>query len=139
MSRAKELRLGDIAMSFGEMAKLASVLEKHPEMASKIDPAVMEKYRMQKEGFVVESSDNANGAYRIFRNGTLVAKLSIDVPAYESSRYLTFPIHFPNEVTGVQFVGDFTPKVKKLTQSGMELLFDPATEVRKLQIIVSGV
>lgn len=126
-------------MSFGEVAKIDNALSKAPEMASVLGADAMREYKMRKEEFLVESGENANGSYKIFRNGTVLASLTRQISADQSSIRLTFPIHFPNQVTCVQFVGSFTPQVTKLSQQSVELSFQASAGLRELQIIVSGI
>lgn len=138
LTRITELKYGDLSMSFGEAARIAMGLSESSDSESTTSPGRRKAYQAVKKEFIVESSGNANGAYTIFGNGIIVVKQTVSIPAGRESSSLVFPASLVNEVISVQFVGEFTPQVKRLRLGGMELSYAASSQDRTIEYIVTG-
>ncbi|HEV2269000.1 MAG TPA: hypothetical protein VGR92_06045 [Steroidobacteraceae bacterium] len=76
---------------------------------------------------------------RLYENGVFVQNVKMTIPAEQTSRQVTYPLTFPNEILSVQIIGYVDAWVTELNQGNLTLWFDPAHEAREIELVLSGV
>lgn len=88
---------------------------------------------------VVEKGVNANGAYTVYANKTIVARKSVSIKAGTTSLGVSLPIAMVNEILTVQFLGDVVGKVIATGKYHLDLKVDLSTVDRDIEIVVTGI
>jgi hypothetical protein len=124
LDKLKSLKYGAFEVTFAEISKKLITKEISEE----------EKTRLLRQQIVYETP-----YYKLYSNGSLIQHLKdITILGNTGSKDLTFPITFPNELTGIQVIGDIDVKVTKASLGSCTISFTPASKERQLTLILSG-
>ena len=113
--------------TMGEISKEVIGKEPSPEI----------EHQLEKKQ-ILEKGVNANGSYKLYANGVIVARKKVTLSPGQSSHNLTLPVAMVNEVTGVQFIGDIRAKVMASSQAAVAIEFDPSNVERTIEVVVTG-
>jgi hypothetical protein len=87
---------------------------------------------------VVSSHAWDGGYYKLYSNGIVTQRFKVTIIAGRDQTELTLPIAFPNEVIGVEVVGDLAVNITDLSPGGMRLRYQPQPSNMELTILVTG-
>lgn len=96
-----------------------------------------QKESLTRQQVIAENSWDS-GYYKLYSNGVLTQRFQAMLLAGREQSDLTLPIAFPNEVTSIQVIGDRTVQVSDISNTRIQLRYEPQTRDKKVTLIVSG-
>lgn len=116
--------------------ELKTMGETSKHVIGKVLPLSIEKEVEKKQ--ILEQGENANGSYKLYANGVIVARRIITLQPGDSKRTFILPVAMVNAATSVQFIGDIQAKVVSLNQTIVNFEFAASDVEREIEVVVTG-